>query len=124
MSGYIKYFDGGGKNTSFKLEDEGVYLKYNEIWKKIKMSLNPRFHSQLIYDEKYIETKVKTFSGMINTLFYDNKIPKEINHYTYIEGISVDSVLKVGKKNYTQVYLERCKYKIKGRKMVILLMLK
>ena len=113
MSGCTKYFDGGGKNISFKLEDEGMYLKYKEIWKKIKMSLNPRFHSQLIYDEKYIETKVKTFSGMINTLFYDNKIPKERNHYIYIEGISVDSVLKVGKKNHTQVYLERCKYKIK-----------
>ena len=27
MSGYIKYFDNGGKNMSFKIEDEGVYLK-------------------------------------------------------------------------------------------------
>ena len=31
MSGYIKYFDDGGKNMSFKIEDESVYLKYNEI---------------------------------------------------------------------------------------------
>ena len=36
MSGYIKYFDDGGKNMSFKIEDEGVYLKHNEIWNKIK----------------------------------------------------------------------------------------
>ena len=28
MSGYIKYFDNGGKNMSFKIEDESVYLKY------------------------------------------------------------------------------------------------
>ena len=27
MSGYIKYFDNAGKNMSFKIEDEGVYLK-------------------------------------------------------------------------------------------------
>ena len=31
---------------SFKIEDEGVYLKYTEIWNKIKKSLNTRFHSQ------------------------------------------------------------------------------
>ena len=70
MSGYIKYFDNGGKNMSFKIGDESVYLKYTEIWNKIKKLLNARFHSQPIYDGKYIKTKVKAFSGMINTLFF------------------------------------------------------
>ena len=69
MTGYIKYFDNGGKNMSFKIEDECVYLKYTKICKKIKKSLNTRFHSPPIYDDKYIKTKVKTFSSMINTLF-------------------------------------------------------
>ena len=36
MSGYIKYFDNGGKNMSFRIEDERVCLKYTEIWNKIK----------------------------------------------------------------------------------------
>ena len=45
MSRYIKYFDDGGKNMSFKIEEESVYLKYNEIWNKIKKTLNIRFHS-------------------------------------------------------------------------------
>ena len=80
MSEYIKPFDDAEKNMSFKTEDEGMYLKYNEIWNKIKKTLNTRFHSQPIYDETYIKTKVKTFSGVINTLFSDNKIPKEGNH--------------------------------------------
>ena len=31
MSGWIKYFENGGKNMSFKIEDDSVYLKYNEI---------------------------------------------------------------------------------------------
>ena len=39
MSGYIKYFDDGGKNMSFKIEHEGVYLEYYEIWSKIKKTL-------------------------------------------------------------------------------------
>ena len=68
MSGCIKYFDNGGKNMSFKIEDEGVYLKYTEIWNKITESRNTKFHSQPIYDDKCIKTKVKTFSSMINTL--------------------------------------------------------
>ena len=68
MSRYIKYFDNGGKNMSFKIEDESMYLKYIEIWNKIKKLLGIRFYSQPIYDDKYIKTKVKTFSSMINTL--------------------------------------------------------
>ena len=115
ISGYIKYFDNGGKNMSFKIEDESVCLKHTEIWKKIKTSLNTRFHSQPIYDDKYVKTKVKTFSSMINTLFSGNEIPKEKNHYICIAAICNDSVLKVDKKNYTQVYLEQCKYKIKRK---------
>ena len=76
MSGYIKYFNNGGKNMSFKIVDESVHLQYTEIWNKIKKSLNTRFHNQPIYDDKCTKTKVKAFSSMINTLFSDNEIPK------------------------------------------------
>ena len=69
-----------------------------------------------IYDDKYIKTKVKTFSSMINTLFSGNEIPKERNHYICIAAICIDSVLRVDKKNYLQVYLEPCKNKIKKKK--------
>ena len=118
MSGYIKCFNNRGKHISFKIVDEIVYLKYTEIWNKIKKSLNTRFHSQPIYDDKYIKTKVKTISSMINTLFSGNEVPKERNHYVYIAAICIDSVLKVHKKNYPQIYLEQCQYKIKRRKPV------
>ena len=117
MSGHIKYFDSGGKNMSFKIEDQSVYLKSTEIWNKIKNPPNTRFHGQPIYDDKYIKTNVKTFSSMINTLFSGNEIPKERNHYICIAVICIDSVLKVDKK-YPQVYLEQSKYKIKRRKPV------
>ena len=39
MSSWIKYFENGGKNMCFKIEDDEVYLKYNEIWNKIKKLL-------------------------------------------------------------------------------------
>ena len=79
-----KNFDNEGKNMSFKIEDESVYLKYTEIWNKIKKSLSTRFHSQPICDNKYIKTKVKTM-----TLFSDNEIPKERNHYFCIAVLIV-----------------------------------
>ena len=50
---------------------------------------------------------------MINTLFSGNEIPRERKHYVCIAAICIDSVLKIEKKNYHQVYLEQCKYKIK-----------
>ena len=55
MGAYIKYFDNGGKNMSFKIEEDSVYLKYAEIWNKIKSEINVKFHSQPIHDKKYIK---------------------------------------------------------------------
>ena len=51
MSGYIKYFENGGKNMSFKIEEESAYLKYAEIWNKFKSILNVKFHSQPVFDD-------------------------------------------------------------------------
>ena len=70
MIRYIKYFDGAGKYMSFRIEHEGVYLKYNEIWNK--KTLNIRLHSQPIYDDKYIKNQEKTFNCVINTVFENN----------------------------------------------------
>ena len=36
---------------SFKIKDDNILVKYNEIWNKIKKTLNIKFHSQPIYDE-------------------------------------------------------------------------
>ena len=32
MSGYIKYFENGGKNMSFLIKDGDVLDKYNKTW--------------------------------------------------------------------------------------------
>ena len=37
--------------------------------------------------------------------------------YVCIACISIDSVLKIDKKYYPQVYLEQCKYKVKKREI-------
>ena len=118
ISGYIKYFDKDGKNTPFKIEDESVYLKYNDIWNTIKDIVNVKFHSHAFYYDKYIKAKVKTFNYVINTLFSGDEVPKERNHYVCVAAILIDSVLRVEGKNFSQVYLEQCKYKMRKRKPV------
>ena len=90
-----------------------MYLQYTEIWNNIKNLLNVKFHSQPIYDDKYIETKVKTLNSKINTLFSGDGIVKERSNYICIAAICIDSLLRVDKKYYPQVYLEQCKYKKK-----------
>ena len=44
-------------------------------------------------------------------------MPKESMRYTCIVCITIDSVMRIEKKKYLQVYLEEYKYKIKKTKM-------
>ena len=49
MSGYIKYFENGGKNLPFLIKDAEVGEQYEQIWSVIKNKLGIKFHSQTIY---------------------------------------------------------------------------
>ena len=115
MTGYIKYFENGGKNISFVIKDDDVLDKYNKIWDKIKETLSIKFHSMPVYDEKYIKTTVRQLSGKIKTHFLGDEVPKENKLYTCITCITI--VMKMEKTNYLQVYLEESKYRIKKTKM-------
>ena len=82
---------------------------YNEIWDKIKDTLSIKFHSMPGYDDKYIKSKVREFNGVIKANFLGDEVLKENEHYNCIACITIDSVMKMEKKNYSQVYLEECK---------------
>ena len=49
--------------------------------------------------------------------FLGNKIPKQSMHYTCIACKTNDSVMRMEKKNYSQVYLEERKHRMKKTKM-------
>ena len=117
MSGYIKYFENGGKNMSFLIKDDEVWEKYEQIWDVIKNKLGIKFHSKPIYEKKYLKAKVREFDGVIKTNFLGNGVPKENMHYTCIACITIDSVMRIDKKNHPQVYLEECKYRVKKIQM-------
>ena len=113
MNGYIKYFKNGGKNMSFMIKNDKVWDKYDRIWNVIKDKLGIKFHSKPVYEYKYLRVKVREFDGIIKTNFLSIDVPKENMHYTYIACIPIDSVMKMDKKYFPQVYLEECKYKMK-----------
>ena len=102
---------------SFLIKDDEVWEKYEQIWDLIKNKLGIKFHSEPVYDKKYLKTKVREYDGVIKTNFLGNDVPKENMHYTCIACITIDSVMRMEKKNYPQVYLEECKYKIKKIQM-------
>ena len=117
MSEYIKYFKNGHINMSFFIKDEEVWEKYEQIWDMIKNKLGIKFHSEPVYDKTYIKAKVREFDGKIKTNFLGNEVPKENMHYTCIACITIDSVMRIDKKNHPQVYLEECKYRVKKIQM-------
>ena len=117
MSGYIKYFENGGKNMSFLIKYDKVWEKYDEIWDVIKNKQGIKFYGKPIYEQKHLKAKVREFDGEIKTNFLGNYTPKENMHYTCIAWITIDSVIRMDKKNHPQVYLEECKYKVKKIQM-------
>ena len=98
MSGYIKYFENGGKNMSFLIKDDEVWEKYEQIWDVIKNKLGIKFHSEPIYEQKYLKAKVREFDGVIKTNFLGNDTPKENMHYTCTACITIDSIMRMDKK--------------------------
>ena len=103
MSWYIKYFKNGSKNMSFLIKDDEVWDKYDEIWDVIKDKLGIKFHSEPVYEYKYLKAKVREFDGVIKTNFLNDGMPKENMYYSCIACITIDSVMNFnGKKLSTQ----------------------
>lgn len=84
---------------------------------RLKELTSRKLRSKPIYDYKYVKTKVRSFNGVVHTNFRSEKIPKESTIYICLTIITVESVLKMDKKYYPQVYLEQCKYAAKEKKM-------
>ena len=98
MIGYIKYFENGSKNMSFLIKDDEVWEKYDKIWDEIKDKLNIKFHSEPVYEYKYLKVQVREFDCVIKTNFLSNDLTKENMHYASIACITIDSVMRTDKK--------------------------
>ena len=85
---------------SFLIKDDEAWDKHDEIWHVIKNKLGIKFHSESVYEYKYLKAKVREFDGVIKTNFLGNDMPKETTHYTCIACITIDSVINIDNKNH------------------------
>ena len=104
------------------LADGKEFLKeYTEVWGKFRDLIGKKFDSEPVYGDKYIKTKIKSYNNDIRTNFHgegsSRKVPKENCSYKSFSLISLDSVIKMGKKYYPQALLEECKYKLTKKKI-------
>ena len=107
MIGYAKFFH-SSKTMSFKVNDKEILKSYTKIWEKTCDLMNIKFDSEFVYggSVKYIKTKIKAYEDNINTIFHNNKMPKQNVSYKCLPLMMLDSVVKVNKKYYPQTLLE------------------
>ena len=63
--------------TSFLIKDDEVWNKYDKIWYAIKDKLGIKFHSEPVYEYKYLKAKVRQFDGVSNTNVLGDDMPKK-----------------------------------------------
>ena len=73
MSAYRRDFD-ETKYISFLIKDDKLLEKYNEICDKVSNSIKKGFDSEPVNKEKYLNIKIKSVKGKINTKFHNDKI--------------------------------------------------
>ena len=76
MSGYVKTFkvkdgdkDKNNKLMSFRIDDEKLLEKYKAIRTKIEDFKNIELNALPVYDDRYIKSKIRTYSKEIYTNF-------------------------------------------------------
>ena len=68
----------------FLIKNSEVWEKYEDIWDVIKSKLNIKFHSQPIYENRYLKAKVREFNGNIKTNFLGNNVPNKKKYLLYL----------------------------------------
>ena len=81
-----------------------------------------KFDSDPVYNNKYINTKIRSYNSDIMTNFHDidnknNKLPEKNKPHRCMSLISLDSIIKINKKYYPQTLLQECLYKLINRKV-------
>ena len=86
-------------------------------WYVLKNKQEIKFHSKLCYEKKYLKAKVREFYCVIKANFLGNDMPNKNMHHTCITCITIDSFMRIDKKNHPEVYLEECKYNVRKIQM-------
>ena len=93
------------------VEDKQHLENYKKIWEKNKRLMGINFESRAAYNDKFINTKIKTYKDSTTTNFYDKTGFKEVLEekvpHKCLSTIVLDSVLYAYEKYYTQNIFRR-----------------
>ena len=111
MGGYIKTFkvkegekDKNNKFMSFHIDDEKLLEKHKATWTKIEDLKKNELNTIPVYDDRYIKTKIRTYSDKVYTNFRGLIVPQDDIGCESFTVISIDSLLVYKNKHYLQVY--------------------
>ena len=85
------------KCISFLIEDNELLQNYNKIWNKVCKCVWKGFDNKPTYNKKYLRTKIKSYEDEINTIFHNDRMPKEGSHCICVSVTLFDSVFNNGK---------------------------
>ena len=122
MTGYLNIFKDGARKMSFFTDNNEFLERYMAIWEKISDLVNKKFDSDPIYNNKHINTKIRSYNNGIKTNFRNidnknNKLAEKNKSYKCVSLISSDSIIKINKKYYPQTLLQECVYKRINKKV-------
>ena len=122
MTGYLNIFKDGTRKMSFFTDNNEFLEKYTAIWEKVSDLVNEKFDSDPIYNNKYKNTKIRSYNNDIQTNFRNidnknNKLPEKNKLCKCVSLISLDSIIKINKSYYPQTLLQECVYKLINKKV-------
>ena len=84
MTDYLNIFKDGARKMSFFTDNNEFLERYMTIWEKISDLVNKKFDTDPIYNNKYINTKIRSYNNDIKTNFRNidnknNKLPEKTN---------------------------------------------
>ena len=86
MIGYLNIFKDGARKMYFFTDNNEVLERYTAIWEKISDLVNKKFDSDSIYNNKYINTKIRSYNNDTKRNFCNidnknNKLPEKNKPY-------------------------------------------
>ena len=107
---------------SFFTDNNEFLERYMAMWEKISNLVNKKFDSDTFYNNKYINTKIRSYNNDIKINFHNidnknNKLPEKNKPYKCVSLISLDSITKINKKYYPKTLLQECVYKFINKKV-------
>ena len=83
---------------------------------------NIELNALIVYDDRYIKIKIRTYSDKYFTNFCGLNVPEDDTECKFFTVISIDSFIVYENKYYLQIYLDHCVIKLQIDKWQIILM--